>query len=498
MADFFQDLKKQVFGEEGTPSPSPRDSLPGRDNNIYERESPAGLPPSHSIKKEERNPYFVQIGLDFGTAYSKAVCRDIYADKTWIHIPQSNEGEENPFLMSSMVHFDGINLSHPQEPRSAYSTHGLSHIKMALEKVAMGINDDPVLLQFRSVDPTGQADVFVETCAIYLLAGILGSIREDIKSRFPGEVEGDRIAVNMAIPVANANQRRVNELFERVLRVSWVMADTFSGYPEIPYTEITSKIASPVEWDKLTEAATECFVYPEVSANMQGFVRSRTSRKGLYFFSDTGAGTVDQSIFFYGEKDGKEHLTYLHASVIPWGSSHLERIASSFTENFTQDHLEHWRQRKESGEQHDELNKAREEIGKYMSQESLKSICLAKRKLTVRDQINSLRVVFGGGGHCLNPYGSSVLEQFESTYFNEDAIRARMGNDPFEVGLPIPRDLELRDHQRRWYSRLTVAYGLSFEAQDLVSFSLPSETREPNEGDIWRPRREPIFNVHQK
>jgi len=50
-----------------------------------------------------RNPHFVQIGLDFGTAYSKCICRDVMIDKAWVHIPSSPKDKELPFLIPSIV-----------------------------------------------------------------------------------------------------------------------------------------------------------------------------------------------------------------------------------------------------------------------------------------------------------------------------------------------------------------------------------------------------------
>ena len=44
----------------------------------------------------EREPYFVQIGFDFGTAYSKCVCRDVITNKAWVYLPTGSERKEFP------------------------------------------------------------------------------------------------------------------------------------------------------------------------------------------------------------------------------------------------------------------------------------------------------------------------------------------------------------------------------------------------------------------
>jgi hypothetical protein len=72
-----------------------------------------------------------------------------------------------------------------------------------------------------------------------------------------------------------------------------------------------------------------------------GFVRSRVSKKGI-FFSDTSAGTVDQSMFiFHRSKGRKNQLSYLYGSGHPIGSSLIEKYASQRADDSSWQTLEH-------------------------------------------------------------------------------------------------------------------------------------------------------------
>ena len=225
-----------------------------------------------------------------------------------------------------------------------------------------------------------------------------------------------------------------------------------------------------------------CTIYPEVSANVQGFVRSRVSKPGMYFFSDTGAGTVDQSIFIFVREEGEEKLVYLHGSVLPLGSSHIERKAADISGMTNHQSLELWRERKEQGGEEFELRKAREWIDGQLSQRTESTIDYARQKLFVKDQIRDIRVIFGGGGHCEYPYKTAAIRSFSGQLFRE-AIH------PDVIGLPRPGDLELKESEYRWMSRLNVAYGLSFERSQLAGFTYPDDVPIPPAIQIWAPRK---------
>ncbi|MGE4579274.1 MAG: hypothetical protein AB7F21_07015 [Desulfuromonadales bacterium] len=441
----------------------------------------------------KREPFFVQIGLDFGTAFCKCVCRDMFLDKAWIHCVPGRENEEMPFLSPSAIRFNGRSLQKVRNLQGAYEENGLYHIKMALQQVGLADWTASVLQPFKeAAQKASENDLvkFVEVCTIYLLSGVLGGIKSEIHLRYPGKVEGDYLAVNMAVPVADANHPKVCRLFDKALRLAWLLADDLAGHPDVSYVDMLSLLAKKskqAEGDDIREA---CYIYPEVSANVQGFVRSRTSQQGLYLFSDTGAGTVDQSVFLFARKDGQDHLTYLHAGVFPLGSSNLERLAAINDGDMSLKNLERWRLKKEAGENSQPLLTAKKTISVKLEKGTNQSIALAKKKLFSKRQINDLRILFGGGGHSETPYRTSVMSTFEGVLFHPEEIKGRQRKgESFDLGMPIPNDLPLQEHQRRWMSRLNVAYGLSFERGQLATFRLPKDVDTPSPQQVWAPSR---------
>lgn len=497
MAGFFGKLREALFGDRSIDKPNqPR--VVREKGREFKPQAVECEHPSKPVCASEaaREPYFVQIGFDFGTAFCKCICRDMILDKAWVHCAPGSNGGESPYLIPSALYCDGHTMNHINGMHGAYDNGALCHVKMALQKVGLKDWGDHTLEPFRAAlacESDEQLRLFVEMCAIYLLGGALGDVRREIAKRFPGQVDGDYIAVNMAVPVSDVNHSGVSASFERVLRLAWVLSDDLAGHPSTSLSRLMSLIdarSADAEAENVKEA---CFIYPEVSANVQGFIRSRTSRTGLYLFSDAGAGTVDQSVFLFARCDGQDHLTYLHADVFPIGSSHLERLAAIEDGDESWENLERWRNKKEGGESAPQLRYAREVVEGILAKGTIKTIACSKEKLISRSQINDLRIIFGGGGHCENPYRVAVIRQFSSPYFWAEAIatRKRKG-DTFDLGMPIPQDLPLAANRRRWMDRLTVAYGLSFEKGQLANFTLPKDVEIPPPEKVWRPMRQRV------
>jgi hypothetical protein len=172
--------------------------------------------PTRSASKRQ-HPYFIQVGFDFGTSFSKCVCRDVMTNKAWVHITPKFKWHELPFLIpSALLLIDG-KLRYVPEQDVHYPEGGLYHLKQALVKVALAQRDDPVLEPYRRVCAKFDIDDlrdFVESCAVYFLAGALGTVREQIRHRMAdfGSHPDDYMAVNLAVPVADAEQPDINNL----------------------------------------------------------------------------------------------------------------------------------------------------------------------------------------------------------------------------------------------------------------------------------------------
>lgn len=461
--------------------------------------------PPPRLKKRipnDRKPYFVQIGLDFGTAFSKCVCRDLNSDKAWVHRPVNYESKELPFLIPCNLALNNGYLSVPYQNNGGYMEGGLPHLKMALQKIALKELEDPVIRPYHELCDVTEVTEFVRACAVYLIAGIIGGVKREIEKHFPGHLQDDYTAVNMALPVAHTDKHDVRTLFQEVLQLAWVLAEKLTDHPKTKVTDVISLISEYESEAAKKEVRKACFLYPEVGANVQGFVRSRVSSPGIYLFSDTGAGTVDQSLFIFKRSDEEEKLTFLYAAVLPLGSSYIEHYALKHAgEELEPKNLEKWRLRKEADEENESLSIARQKIGGKLEPRTKQTIASAKKTLPVKTQINNLKIIFGGGGLCHFPYEKSVLKQFDSDIFPiEEIEKRRSSGDLSPIGMqrpsdlrPTPSDLIREGLKQNWMNRLNVAYGLAFFKKDLARYKLPSEGETPTAETIFKPRAQVLL-----
>src|SRR5690606_27470064 len=121
MAGFFEKILEALFGERRRAKPNhlraPTEKRPAAKSQVVQPARPVSDVGSLAAKRE---PYFVQIGFDFGTAFCKCVCRDMILDKAWIHCPPGSERAEMPYLIPSALGCDGHTLNHATGVHGAY------------------------------------------------------------------------------------------------------------------------------------------------------------------------------------------------------------------------------------------------------------------------------------------------------------------------------------------------------------------------------------------
>lgn len=466
-----------------------------RDSNVNtmsdlktKKQTPSTLKAGSTVKGHKREPYFFQIGFDFGTAFSKCICRDINTDESWVYVSPKFSGHDLACLCPSLVKLKGDSFYCSNHADIHYPADGLFHLKWALKEVASNNRDAQVLDFFKDASDSKECSlltIFIELCVIYYLAGVLGEIRKSIRKRFNdfGNNPSDYMAVNLGVPVAFAEMSCVREMFHGALCDAWGLADNLAGHPKIKIEEL-KKLCIEKQYRLKENIQEACFLVPEVSANLQGFVKSRISMPGMYFFSDIGAATVDQCIFTFTRKKHEESLNYLHADVLPLGSSQIEYLAASQnngSDSVKWSELEKWRECKERGDGNPALITARRKIFEHLSKSTLKNLSVSRRKLYCHDQLEETRLIFGGGGHCDNPYEEAVLSPFLNPTIFTKTI------NPNIIGIPKPADLSLNSQHESWLPRLSVAYGLSFNRFDLADNLFPHQINNPKEEEVWQP-----------
>jgi cell division ATPase FtsA len=223
----------------------------------------------------------------------------------------------------------------------------------------------------------------------------------------------------------------------------------------------------------------DCFVYPEVGAEVASVTMSRSAKKGLYAFVDIGAGTVDASVFRFHRdaREGGSQFTYA-AQVLKSGAAHVESEASS---NLAAE-SKSWFKRMKEGNIVVELSepaedtlkqflaKALDEVRGEVTRDLILLFKEAYEKENMAGRWKDIQLVLGGGGALLPAYVRAAREAFSLK-------NGPVGANITSVSLPAPKDFYAEGLSTAVFDRFAVAYGLSFRHINLPRLVLASEVK---------------------
>jgi hypothetical protein len=437
-------------------------------------------------ERKSRPDYVFNVGLDFGTAFIKCIVRDVGNKAAW-PLQVTLEGQKT-FLIPSRVQIHNGRVSGPLDPSG--SGVSISYLKMALAATCGSATDD-IWWQTVSADlKSALGDVRneqINALTVFLLTHVLSAVRRFVVEMRPdfGVQKGDCCFVNMAVPVAHAESLAVQAVFHTALQQAYHFA--FDG--GLPSGSMDDLLRSIDKAKVQPDTAERCALYPEVSANVQSYIRSAAARQELHLFVDVGAGTVDLSAFIYFPHPSNDRpLSYLAADVLPLGASQIElRAALGGVATVDQ-----FRRFKETGNapfdiQHSVKERVRQvasEIEAELAWGALRTLRKARALIPTAHQPGSqfyrLQLLMGGGGSAEPLYTRGIRAALQEVRIT----------DPPILPLPIPGDLiwphgMAQREREAAFKRLSVAYGLSFMRADL------DEHRFPRDIEPLPPRKDP-------
>jgi hypothetical protein len=419
-------------------------------------------------ESSRKTPIYLIVGLDFGTAFTKCMVRDFnYRRAT----PVEFELDENStHLVPSRLGWHAGKMFHPLDQGIAESVE-LPFIKMALASAATGTASDWLdgITRPLGIDDSRLNLESIQALVVFYIERILRDVHEWIQERWAdfGSLAGDTIYYNMAVPVAQAREGNIIDAFRECLDA----AVGFLRSHKIPPANLNDCIVAMNRF-KMTRIP-ECELIPEVTANVQSYVRSRGGREGIYLFADVGAGTVDFSVFIYYEDRGDKALSYPHAAVEHLGSSQLEIRAFHRLQTALTNAL---RQLKEGALNYgtcnvkltDTLAQTSASMGSELTEVTARVLGLTRRKVR-RIQFQTMQILYGGGGCSETPYQIGIQAAFDP----------RFGLKAESQPLPVPEDVDWPDDDgTELFKRFSVAYGLSFLPTDQPIQHFPDEIRE--------------------
>lgn len=359
---------------------------------------------------------FINLGIDFGTSYTKVCYRFLGIEE------------------SGIVTFGGTNVDQAIIP-STVNLDSRSRISIendSSQKIYKYLKMD--LARLEEFDTKLRLEI--SSVSSWYLAKIINLSRQWIE-----EKEKERLfkrqpvwSANVGIPVEHYDSPSVKN-FEKVFAVAWEWSENRnlpSDLNEIIdcYKQTSQSIAGKV---------TNCHPVPEITAAIHSFITSREAQLGVYVFFDIGAGSFDGVSFNYHMQQGSGSINCYAGKVIELGVEVLKLSDRGRCLKCLQDC-----------------------VGEV--------ICAITEKDPagfIRDQ-SILPVFVGGGGANIEWYPNSI------TFTYEDYQHKNARLPPYELReVPKPSDLEMHELNNSDFNRFSVAYGLSIPYGTLMETRLP-------------------------
>ena len=455
----------KVSAEPATPTTPANVSTPHR--QLRKPQRPRAPTPKSAATPGRDIGYLIVVGLDFGTAYTKCVIRDALVRDPGKAYPVPFELAGGwSYLVPSVVVRQQTNLASAFDGPLDGANERIDYLKMRLVSEL----DQQRAGAWRDGETAGEMQVLVA----WFIAQVLARVGLEIRRRWPdyGSHLSDECFINICVPIAHADGSMVEQcLLDALCAARNAVGPCGAQAPTVAQIRINLS-----DETKLRQARSHCYTYPETSANLQSYLKSRARRPGLYLFADVGAGTVDLSFFQLLEDTGKDApLLYYHAAVLDAGSSRLELKAKTADPELLLSELiaaKEGHVRRPNNRILRALTAARKTVHDEVGLGVGNGVTVTEAKLHLNrynqlTQMRNVKMMHAGGGYALDPYGHALR------FFHK---HRQWGDEPPLHSLPVPDDLVWSTKGKQIpFTRLSVAYGLAFARYELDGHRFPSE-----------------------
>lgn len=380
---------------------------------------------------------FSIVGLDFGTAYTKACIR--IRNRTYVVHWDGAASLTNSFLLPSVFSImpDGACVLGP-----AGEGKLISDIKMGL----IG----GMLPQSRI-----HAVVFIALATRYVRSWAFSELRNI--------VEGFELIwkLNLGLPARSWDNSTLCADYRGIALAGWNLgfgpgSITLESARSTLHESAGSRPETDVDQDGVA-------VFPEFGAQVHSYRSTAQRQKDLHLLVDIGAGTVDIVTFHIGDEEGEEVNCILEALVKNRGTHVLlgfRALAGSLKKSTWED----------SATRYNRIE--------FESAFALKPGCLRQAQDDFADQLHrSIRRIFHDTRSHRYPNSPAWTEGIpffltggggQIDAYRDVVKRCAKDRTMIELALPIPQDVELGRMVPDQFHRVSVAHGLSFLAENLT------------------------------
>jgi len=260
-----------------------------------------------------RQPIAINLGIDFGTSYTKVCFRDVGAEHSEI-ITFDGKSTELA-LIPSIVTIDADGqLRIADQVGDQQNLVRIPYLKMHLANLSSGKTPARTVgygLNYKDL-----------CCALssWFLATLIQRCQKWISVHESERVKNRRIvwSANVGVPVEHYDSPAI-DTFNEVLGVAWQWAQKGRLASDVKSALADYEAARTASRDH----ETDCHAIPEIAAAVQSFIISREAVPGIYVYYDVGGGTVDGVAFDFINDDGERRINFYSGKVDPLGIAAL-------------------------------------------------------------------------------------------------------------------------------------------------------------------------------
>ncbi len=404
------------------------------------------------------------IGLDFGTAYTKAAIRVGARDVYFVEF-SGVPGVTNPCLLPCVMSVDQS------------------------ENYSLGMSDDAkkLISQLKLSLLQENTDYHQKVSIVLFLAFVLSHIRDWFVKNY-GQNYLDRKFewhLNIGVPAESWHDEKLCDKYKQICHFAWNLSLLDNVDITFKNAELMTQKKSNRSWKTDGLRQERLGLIPEFVAQIASYTRSPRRESGLHFLVDIGAATLDAVTFNIWDDGIQDKFPIYVSRVRPLGTHFLCKHLSKDEEQKTDDLLY-------EGYLCFNNNPVEEVLSKYsISDQKAHELCnpfKTKVREIIYDVLKNTRsrrdprsphwgygvpAFICGGGANISLY-RECIEAFEG-----DSFKYRLKIKP--MSLPAVASKHVGD-----VSRFTVAFGLSFDKDDLGRIVPEHEIRDIYENNNIR------------
>lgn len=389
------------------------------------------------------------VGLDFGTAFTKVV---LHGAGYKFGVPLNDDAHgADQFLLPTRLYEDSTGNLSIRRPQNCHKTH--ADLKM---KILDGNLDDGARKHITTY-----------------IAHVLRKSRDYLMTE-QGDVYRNNTlkwAVNIGLPTEKYEDDVLKETYIDLVENAW-----------------NESVLSPENGAERKLHRDMIDAFPEFVAQIQGYINSMQRAPGIHVLADVGAGTVDVTVFIVHQHEGENMHPILDAQIQKLGTVHLaerrcrqQKAPGSWMPSPQTPFPPRDEFAKRLGVSAQDIEAIDEEFKRAVCHQIISCLQRAYQGLPKQaDWESGVPLMLCGGG--------ARVDFYKTVYFQDvvaDLKRTSYGQSLQESHFPELNDMNALGLPKQDHDRLSVAYGLSFDALNIgKTFRPPAlATNDPKENN---------------